>query len=90
MLKEKKQVKKFLIFGLLLVSIAYAYQVYLPTEISYKKYDKILHMGANYTKMYHECIMRTNDEKYCYKTIKSLYKLDNGKEYENKECSKSF
>ena len=67
--------KKFI--GLVLLSATvYAHQIYLPTEISYKKYDKILHMGAKYTRMYHECVQRTNDEKYCYTTVKSLYEID--------------
>ena len=74
--KEREQVKKFLIISLLLGNIVHAYDAYLPKEISYKKYDQILHMGANKVRMYHECIQRTNDEKYCYKTIKTLHKLD--------------
>lgn len=83
--------KKLLVLSLLLLSATvYAHQVYLPTDISYKKYDQILHMGANYTRMYHECIQQTKDEKYCYKTIKTLYNLDKEvyKIEETEECMK--
>ena len=69
--------RKLLVLSILLVTtIVSAHEVYLPEEISYKKYDKILHMGAKYTRMYHECVQRTNDEKYCYATVKSLYGID--------------